>query len=163
TFPVAAQYSGDASFSSGGATRAVRITLPTGAAVVVPSAPNTVWPQPPDAQGLNWQTSIGLFELAGVPAIVTRLTIHGQAQSLSTYFPSPNIPPSGSVIVPLVFRGLAAPVTRTFGFTGTDAVGNSWSRTVSVNFLPLPTDNFFGVSATPLTVQQNTAADPSCQ
>ena len=32
-----------------------------------------------------------------------------------------------------------------------------------MNYLPLPEDNFFAISATPLTVTQNTAADPSCQ
>ena len=160
---IAAEYSGDASFSPGGATKLIRITLPTGAAAIVPSAPNTVWPSPPDAQGLSWQTGIGLFEEAGVPAILTGFTIDGQAQTLSTYFPSPNIPASGSLIATVVFRGLAAPVTRTFGFTGVDALGNSWSRQVSVSYLPLPVDNFFGLTATPLTVQQNTAADPSCQ
>ena len=160
---LSAEYSGDASFSSGGATRLIKITVPTGAAAILPSVPNTVYPAPPDAQGLSWQTAIGLFEEAGIPAILTGFTIDGQAQTLSTYFPSPSIPANGSLTTTVVFRGLAAPLTRTFGFTGVDAMGNSWSRQVSTTYLPLPTDNFFGLTATPLTIQQNTAADPACQ
>jgi uncharacterized protein (TIGR03437 family) len=161
---LAAEYSGDAAFSSGGAALRISITLPTGGvAAIIPSAPNTVWPQPPDAQGLSWQTAISLREVAGVPAMITGFTIDGQAQNLAQYFPSPNILPGGSVTANIVFRQITAPVTRTFGFTGVDPTGQTWSRQVAVNYFPLPPYNYFGLSATPLTVTQNTAADPSCQ
>ena len=163
TATVAAEYSGDAAFSSGGATRNIRVTAPTGAAAIVPSAPNTVWPQPPDAQGLSWQTTLSLSEVAGVAAIITGFTIDGQAQTLSQYFPSPDIRPNSTVNANVVFRNMAVPVTRTFGFTGIDVDGNTWSRQVSVNYSALPGYNFFNLTATPLTVAQNPAADPSCQ
>jgi len=163
TVAIAAEYSGDSSFSSGGATKAIRITLPSGAASIIPSALNPVWPSPPDAQGLSWQTSISLREVAGVPAMLTAFTIDGQAQTLSQYFPSPDIPPLSAVSANFVFRNLTAPLTHTYGFTGIDAAGNTWSRQIPVNYLPLPTDNFFSLSATPLTVTQNTAAASSCQ
>jgi len=163
TLPIAAEYSGDAAFSSGGATRNIRVTTPLGVAAIIPSAPNAVQPQPPDAQGLSWQTTITLTEVAGVAAMITGFTIDGQAQTLSQYFPSPDIPPNSTVSANVVFRNLAAPVTRTFGFTGTDASGTMWSRQVSVIYSPLPSYNFFNLTATPLTVAQNPAADPSCQ
>ena len=101
--------------------------------------------------------------MAGVPAIITGFSIDGEAQKLSQYFPSPNIPPNSTVSANVVFRNLAAPLIRTFGFTGVDATGQNWSRQVSVNYFPFPEANYFGLSATPLTAVQNTAADPSCQ
>jgi len=161
---LAAEYSGDAAFNSGGATTRITITLPTGGVTsIIPSAPNTVWPQPPDAQGLSWQTTISLREAAGVPAILTGFTIDGQAQNLSQYFSSPNILPGGTASTSVVFRKITAPVTRTFGFTGVDPTGQTWSRQVAVNYMPLPPYDYFGLFATPLIVTQNTSADPSCQ
>ncbi|PWU09117.1 MAG: peptidase S8 [Terriglobia bacterium] len=162
-FVLSAQYSGDAAFSAGGATRNIQVIVPAGAAAIIPTAPNTVWPAPPDAQGLAWQATLGLREAAGVPAIITGFTIDGKAQSLSQYFPSVEIPAGGTVSTTVIFRNLAAPLVRTFGFTGVDAKGLTWSREISVSFLPLPTYNYFNVSATPLVVTQNAAADPACQ
>jgi uncharacterized protein (TIGR03437 family) len=162
TIQLAAEYSGDASFSSGGATKAIQITIPAGGVTsVVPSAPTTVYPQPPDAQGLSWQTSISLNEVAGVPAIVTGLTIDGTAQTLSQYLPSPQIPPKGGVTANFVFRGLAAPVIKTFVFTGTDPTGAVWTRQVAINFATIPTYGYYNLNATPFTVAQN-PANASC-
>lgn len=163
TLTFGAEYSGDASFSSGGATKAVKVTLPTGVSSIVVVAPNTVWPSPPDAQGLSWQASISLLEVAGVAAQITSFAIDGQNQPLAQYFPSTEIPQSGSISTTLLLRNVSAPVTHTYAFTGTDASGQAWTRQVSVNYLTLPTDNFFSVTATPLTITQNPAADPSCQ
>jgi uncharacterized protein (TIGR03437 family) len=163
TFTLVAQYSGDTAFSGGGATMTIRIALPSGAAAIVPSAPDTVWPSPPDAQGLSWQTSLSLREAAGVPAILTGFTIDGAPQPLPQYFPSPEIPAGSTVGATVVFRNLATPVTRTFGFTGVDASGQTWSRQIPVNYLALPPGSAPVVSATPLVVAQNPSADPSCQ
>jgi uncharacterized protein (TIGR03437 family) len=163
TFTVVAQYSGDARFSGGGATNTIRVTVPSGVAAIVPTAPDTVWPSPPDAQGLSWQTSLSLREAAGVPAIITGFTIDGAPQPLPQYFPSPEIPAAGTVNATVVFRNLATPVTRTFGFTGVDAAGQTWSRQIAVNYLALPPGSVPVVSATPLIVAQNPGADPSCQ
>jgi uncharacterized protein (TIGR03437 family) len=154
---ISAEYSGDGSFNPGGATKTIQITLPTGNTSIVPSAPTTVYPQPADAQGLSWQTSIVLIEVAGVPAIVTGLTIDGTAQTLSQYFPSPQIEPHGSLTANFVFRGLNAPVIKTFVFTGTDPTGVVWTRQVAVSFLALPTYDYFNLNATPLTAVQNPA------
>jgi uncharacterized protein (TIGR03437 family) len=160
---LTAQYSGDAAFSGGGVTKIISIVAPTGAAAIVPSWPNTVWPSTPDAQGLTWQTNFSLHEAAGVAAMVTGFTVDGQTQPLAQYFPSPDIPPTGTLSATIVFHNLAAPVSRLFAFTGIDAAGNSWSRQFSVNYNPLAPYTNFIATATPLTVAQNTAADPSCQ
>jgi uncharacterized protein (TIGR03437 family) len=160
---LAAEYLGDASFSPGGATLRFQATSPVGAAGVLISAPNTVWPQPADAAGLSWQTTITLQEVAGVPAMVTGFMLDGQAQSLPQYFPSPNLLPKGTLTLNVVFRGLTPPVTRTFGFTGVDAFGNTWSRQASIIYGALLTYDYGNVALTPLVVEQNPSADPSCQ
>ncbi len=163
TLSLVAAYSGDAAFSSGGTTKTLQIVVPSGAAAIVPSAPSTVWPSAGDPQGLSWQTTLSLSEVAGVAAILTGFTIDGIAQPLSQYFPSPAIPPSSTVHANVVFRNLTPPVIRTFGFTGLDTAGQTWSRQVSVNYFPVPPGEDFNLSATPLVVAQNTSADPSCQ
>jgi uncharacterized protein (TIGR03437 family) len=163
---IAAQYSGDAAFSSGGATLPLKLSLPSGAAAILLSAPYTSWAQPPDAQGPSWQTTISLVEVGrAVSAIVTGFTIDGQAQNLSQYFPSPNIVPGGTVNVTVAFRNLAVPLTHTFAFTGVDANANSWARQISISYAALPpgAGSGFNLSATPLVVSQNASADPSCQ
>jgi uncharacterized protein (TIGR03437 family) len=161
---ITASYSGDTAFSGGGATTRIQATFPTAGAAIVPSWPDTVWPSlPPDAQGPTWQTTLSLYEVAGVATSITSFTIDGAAQPLAQYFPSGGILPGGSVTTTVIFRNLAAPVVRTFGFAGTDATGRTWSRQVPVNYRPLPPTENFNLTATPLTVVQNTAADPSCQ
>ncbi len=163
-FVLTATYSGDATFSGGGATKLIQVILPTAAAAVAVTAPDTVWPGGlPDAQGLGWQTTITLAELAGVPALITGFTMDGQAQPLAQYFPEPAIQPRGTMSTTFVLRNVAAPLTHTYGITGTDADGNTWSRQVTVIYTLYPGYNDFNLTATPLTVVQNTAADPSCQ
>jgi len=154
---ISAEYSGDVNFSSSGATKTIQVTVPSGVTSILPAAPTTVWPAPADAQGLSWQTAISLSEVAGVPAIVTGLTIDGVAQNLSQYFPAPQIAPESTLTANFVFRGLAAPVVRTFVFTGTDPTGLVWSRQVAVNYAPLPTYDYFGLNATPLVAAENPA------
>jgi uncharacterized protein (TIGR03437 family) len=163
TFALVAQYSGDASFSGGGATKNFQVTVPIGASAIIPGAPSTVWPLLADAQGLSWQTTLTLREAAGVPAQITGFTIDGIAQPLAQYYPSPQIPASTTVSATVIFRNITAPSTRNFGFTGVDAGGQSWSRQILVNYFPLPLGPNFTLTATPLTVPRNTSADPGCQ
>jgi uncharacterized protein (TIGR03437 family) len=160
---LAAQYSGDPAFSSGGATVNITVVLPTKGAAIIPSAPTAVVPNTPDAQGPAWQVTLNLREAAGVPALITGFTIDGQQQPLAQYWPSPAIPPSSTVHTVATFHNLAAPVVRQFGFSGIDQTGQTWSREISVNFLPAAPYVNFNFSATPLTVVQNPSADPSCQ
>lgn len=163
TVSIVAQYSGDAAFSGGGITRTIQITAPLNAAAIVPTVPDTIWPSPSDAQGLSWTTPLSLREVAGVPALITGFTVDGAAQSLAQYFPAPQIPASSTVSANFVFRGIATPATHTFGFTGIDSNGNTWTRQIPVSYLPLPPGSDPVVSATPLVVAQNPAADPTCQ
>jgi uncharacterized protein (TIGR03437 family) len=159
---ISAEYSGDGAFSPGGATKTIQITVPaTGATSILPSAATIVYPQPADAQGLSWQTTISLSEVAGIPALVTGLTIDGVAQTLAQYLPSPQIAPKGTVRANFVFRGLATPVVKTFVFTGTDPTGATWSRQVAIDFAVLPTYDYYNLNATPFTVAQN-PANASC-
>ncbi len=157
TATVSAQYSGDASFSPGSATKNIQITTPSGVTSIVLSGSSNVYPQPADAQGLSWQTTITLNEVAGVPANVTGLTIDGVAQLLAQYFPEPQIEPKGSVTASFIFRGLAAPVTKTFVFTGTDPTGLVWTRQIAIVFAALPTYDYFNLTVTPLTAVENPA------
>ena len=160
---LSAQYSGDAAFSSGGATLRVTVTNPaSGVAVVIPSQPVNVWPEQ-EAGKPVWNTTLSLREAAGVPAMLTGFTIDGVAQEISKYFPSPNIPPSGSVTASFRFRDLPAPVTKVFGYTGIDAGGLTWSRQISVLFNAKATEDYFTLSATPLVITQNPAAPAGCQ
>ena len=153
--PVSAEYSGDGSFSPGGATKTIQITAPTGGVTsIIPSAPTTVWPQPADAQGLTWQTTISLSEVAGVPAIITGLTIDGVGQTLSQVFPSPQIAPKTTVNASFTFRNLAAPLIRTFVFTGTDPTGAVWTRQVAVNYRRPSHLQLLQPDATPLVAVQ---------
>ena len=163
TFIFTALYSGDSVFSTGGATTRIQVTAPTGVAAIVPAAPSTVWPSFPDAQGPMWQTTLTLREAAGVTAMITGFAIDGVAQSLPKYFPAPTINANSTLSATVTFRNLAPPVNRTFGFTGVDVTGASWSRQVAVNYLPLPENENFTLMATPLVIAQNPSADPSCQ
>ncbi len=163
SFTLSAEYAGDTVFSGGGTSQSIRITAPRGAAAVVPSAPNSVWPASPDAQGLSWTTTLTLRELAGVSTLVTGFSIDGVAQPLAQYFPAPSIPASGTLSVTVVQRNLTVPSAQTFGISGVDVNGGAWSRQVTVNDMPLPPGSVPILSATPLVVAQNLQADPSCQ
>jgi uncharacterized protein (TIGR03437 family) len=165
SYLLAAQYSGDTAFSGGGATKLLQLVPPTGAAAIVPSFPNTVWPNldAPDAQGIAWQTTFSLRELAGVPAMITGFSIDGKAQSLSQYFPSTAIPANSTVSTTVVFRNLAAPTARVFALNGVDPGGHTWNVQFTVNYNPLYPGGTDNVTVSPLSIAQNPAADPSCQ
>jgi uncharacterized protein (TIGR03437 family) len=162
-FTLSAIYSGDSVFSGGGVTKQIVISTPTNASAIVITAPNTVLALPPDAQGLSWQTPITLHEIAGVAAVITGFSIDGQPQNLQQYFPSAQIPASGTVETTIVFRNLATPVTRTFAFSGIDSAGQNWTRQVSVIYYPLPPYINFNVTASPLIVTGSSAANSACQ
>jgi uncharacterized protein (TIGR03437 family) len=163
---ILAEYPGDAAFSGGGASARIQITLPTNAtaAAILVTAPATVWPAvPAEAQGLVWAATITLREVAGVPAMVNAFTIDGTPQPLAQYFPTPNIAPGGTLPVNVLLRGLTGFVTHTYGFIGSDAKGQTWSRQASVSFYPTPLFSDFSLVATPLVMTQDITADPSCQ
>ena len=161
---VIATYSGDANYSGGSASVRIQITIPAGAAAVLISAnPNPVHASPPDAQGSSWQVVFNLHETAGVGTTITSFSIDGDAQSLAQYFPSTSLAGNGTMQVNVVFRNLAYPATKNFTFTGIDSSGNTWTRAVPVTFLGPQVFQNFSLSATPLIMHRNPAAEASCQ
>lgn len=158
---VWAIYSGDASFSGSSASLIVTVGYPPGSSVVVPSiSPNPVFAYAYAQGGYSWLCSVTLTETAGVSTTLTGFTINGQPQSLSKYFVKLGISPNGTVhISTMEFSGRSAPATLTFGFTGVDASGQTWSRQVSA-VLYGPS---MALSGVPSTVEQNLGADLSCQ
>ena len=159
-----AQFAGDSTFSPASATVRVQVTLPTTAntSAVIPTITNPVYAVQAGQQA-TWHVYLTLRESAGVPAAVTALTVDGVAQALSDAFPSVNIPASGTLSGDFVLRNLTPPLTKTLGITGIDLSGKTWSRQLAVQFLGLPVTENFNVWVTPLTMQQNHAAPPSCQ
>ena len=160
---VSATYSGDPTFSSGGATARLNITTPAGAAGIVVTAPTSVAPSPESPQGLSWQASFSLTDMAGVASLVTGFSIDGVAQPLAATFPAPSIAANGTLNATVVFYNLPAPVTKKFSITGIDSAGNNFLREFSIQFLPLGSFFDFLMTAAPLTPVQDVSADPSCQ
>jgi uncharacterized protein (TIGR03437 family) len=164
SFNLVAQYRGDAAFSGGGATARLQITAPTGVASIVPSVPVSVTATV-DPTGLFWEFTVSLRELGGVAAVLTGVNVDGQDQPVSQYFPTPSIPPNSTVTSrSIIYRNLAYPLVRTFVFSGVDATGQQWSRHATITFLgPSTFTQAVILSAVPLVMQQDPAADPSCQ
>jgi uncharacterized protein (TIGR03437 family) len=157
---VWAIYSGDASFSGSSASLIVTVGYPPGSSVVVPGiSPNPVFASAYTHGNYSWSCSVTLKETAGVPTTLTDFTVGGVSR-ISRYFDSTSIPPLGTLSSsPILVSGSSAPETITFGFTGVDASGQTWSRQVSAVLNGLS----MAVSGAPSTVQQNQGADPSCQ
>ena len=159
--PVSAVYAGSPAFNSGSATATIRVSVAAGASAILPQiSPNPVYAGPADAQGLSWQTTVYLNELAGVPSNLTGFSIGGVAQTLSTWFPSPSIPAGGVLSASVTLRGIAYPSTQVFAFTGIDANGNTWSRQVPVSFDGPQVFQNFSVTTVPLNMRQ---APPNAQ
>ena len=165
TYAIYAQYSGDVGFSGAGARVLVTLVAPTGASAIIPTvAGNPVYPTT-DVQGMVWQETVRIREAGGVPSILSGFTIDGVDQPLAQYFPSAEIPASTTISsLPINFRNVSFPVTKTFGFTGLDLNGNSWSVQTTALFMgPLVTTAGATALLTPLTMVQDTSAGPSCQ
>jgi uncharacterized protein (TIGR03437 family) len=106
----------------------------TSSAVVVTVNPNPVYQTPPDAQGNRWSTKITLTEETGIGATLTGFTINGANTDIVASFGSSAIPPRGSISATVKFASLNVPATVVFGFTGTDASGQTWSQQLSIPF-----------------------------
>ena len=99
-----------------------------------------------------------------MPALINGFAIDGVAQTVSQYFGTPQIQAFDAFSISVVLRNIVVPSLHTFTINGVDAAGLKWSRQVSVNYLALPSNaGNVAVTATPLVVAQNPAADPSCQ
>jgi len=156
---VTAEYSGDSSFSSSNGSATVSVASTSlGSFVAINITPN------PAHAGQF--VRISLTEEAGVPTTVTGWTINGADYSslLAPDFVTTSLPAYGTLsasfntVVPA-----AIPNSRVYVFTGMDANGRTWSQQYT-----LILDGAFGtpeiaLTGAPAAVQQNPAADASCQ
>ncbi|HEX5227362.1 MAG TPA: protease pro-enzyme activation domain-containing protein [Bryobacteraceae bacterium] len=159
THPLTAVYSGDKTFDGSAGSTNITITAPaTGAAVVPVIANAPVMQTPADAHGNTWQAEIVLSEEVGVGATVAGLSVDGVSYDaqLSSIFKSTKLPAHGTLSGTLGFAGLAAPVTKTFVFTGTDATGASWTAQTSARFVGImEVTPGIAVTVTPSAIPQN--------
>ena len=128
-----------ANLISGWSTKA-----PTASLVEISLDQNPVTEQQPDASGHSWNETFTLTEEAGVATTLTDFTVNGTslASTLSTYFSSTAIPAHGSISARIGFENLTPAVNQTFGFSGMDANGQTWTRQISIPFVgfpPIPT------------------------
>jgi len=156
---VTATYSGDASYN--GSTGTTVVTVAPGAAgsrVSISITPN------PAHEGESIRVT--LTEEAGVATTVTGWTINGldDFPLFAKDFGTTSLPAYGSIfttidtVVPAVL-----PSNRVYLFTGVDANGRQWTAQYTLVLEgPLSGPDITLLTA-PATVQQNPAADPSCQ
>ncbi len=156
---VAAAYSGDSNFNSSTGSATVSVAPGTaGSYVAVNISPN------PAHEGEF--VRVTLTEEAGAATTITGWTINGvddfslfaQDFGTTTLAPYGSLSASIGTAVPAVL-----PSARVYVFSGVDADGRTWSRQYTLTLEgPLQTPDMTLASA-PATVQQNPAADPSCQ
>jgi uncharacterized protein (TIGR03437 family) len=158
---VWAIYSGDASFSGSSASLVVTVGYPAGGSAVAASvSPNPIFASAYALGYYSWACSVALKETAGVATTLTGFTINGAPQTISNFFGSTSIPANGTLSSSTIHAtGTSAPTTAIFGFSGTDAGGQTWSRQVSIVLYGSSMELF----SAPTTVQQNPGAVPSCQ
>ena len=161
---VTAQYSGDALFDTSTGTVKPTLTLPAATLVVPSVSPNPV-PQQNTPVGVQWPYTVSLTEKSGLGATLTRFTINGVRQRLTSWSDL-EIPPHGTISADLVGLALTAPVDQVFHFEGIDANSAPWSQDLTVTFTG-SANAVLAPSVTmvtnPGTVHQDTTADASCQ
>jgi uncharacterized protein (TIGR03437 family) len=161
---VTAYYNGDGVFSTSSGKLKIPVNLPASGSVVVPSInPNPVYPTGPT----SWPYTVTLVEMAGIATKLTSFTIDGVNNSANiAALGNGSIPAKGSVSATFVGNPATIPTTRTFVFGGVDADGTNWTRQISVPFLAAAGPMFLpsiAIASTPLNMQQNPNANPSCQ
>jgi uncharacterized protein (TIGR03437 family) len=128
------------------------------AAVVASIDQNPVYEQSSDSSGNRWQFVITLSEEAGVGATLTEFTVNGSAVNISAVFGSASIPPHGSISsTGLGLANLTVPTNVTFGYKGSDALGNQWDHTLTVPFDGVQTPLIVGGVSNAASGQQSFA------
>ncbi|MGD1069360.1 MAG: Ig-like domain repeat protein [Bryobacteraceae bacterium] len=124
---ITATYSGSGTFAGSTATVTVNVTAP--ASDVVASAS----PKPNLAQS-GWGVNVQLQEEAGTATTLTGFTINGTnfTSSIAAFFGSTKIAAHGTLSANLIIQWLPLPANIVFAFTGVDAGGMQWSRSVSI-------------------------------
>jgi uncharacterized protein (TIGR03437 family) len=159
-----AVYGGDTAFDGSANSAAVSVGLPASGSAVVPSiSPVSVLEAPPNSQGYRWYFTLTLKEVAGVSTTLTGFTFDGVAGSLSSFFSTTSISAKGSISTSLAYSTLTVPSTHTFGFTGQDASGQTWSQQISATFYGPELSPWIALSIPGAAVLQDPNADPSCQ
>ncbi len=161
--PVYALYSGDGVYSGSSGSATVSLNAAGGHSAVVPF----VTPDPvTQSTGGSYPLTMVLAEKAGVATRITSFTFNGAAVPISA-FAGGSIPANGIVSAGLAVTNSAQPpFTGTFIVSGQDADGTPWTEQLAVPFTGAPgaySLPAIGLVSSPAAVQQNTAADSSCQ
>lgn len=106
-----------------------------------------------------WTYTITLSEQGGLASTITDFSIDGvsQASKIASLFGSTTLAALGKLSSKFTDRNLAAPVTRTFEFSGTDANGAKWSQAIKIPFLNLPTAPLITAAANAASYDLNAA------
>jgi uncharacterized protein (TIGR03437 family) len=162
---IRASYGGGAGFNGSSASVVVTISVPTSGSAVIPSlVPDPVYQQAADSSGFSFFFTVRLSEIAGVGTTLTDLTFFGTsyASQIQGFFGTTTIPARGTISAALGARVNAVPSTTTIGFSGRDASGVTWTRQLSVTFLPQQISGAMVLSSAPATEVQNPTFDPNC-
>jgi uncharacterized protein (TIGR03437 family) len=103
--------------------------------IVVSSNANPVYEQEDSSGNDSWTTTLTLNEENGVGTTITAFTIDGKSFPLATWFPKPNIAALGSAVTTVTYKSASVPLTHTFGFTGVDSTGQTWTRQLSLPYV----------------------------
>jgi subtilase family serine protease len=136
---VQAYYAGSPTFSSSSAAATVTLGAPAATSAVTASVtPNPVYRQAPDANGATFVFTIQLSETAGVATTVTGLSLNGTsyAGSIADFFGSAALAAHGTLSASMKAANIAVPSSVPMVFTGRDASGATWTRQITVPFLP---------------------------
>jgi uncharacterized protein (TIGR03437 family) len=159
-------YGGDKNVNGSTATVTVNVTVPTTSSAVIPSInPNPVFQSTPDAQGYSWFYTVQLSEVAGTSTTLTGFTINGTdySSNIAAFFGTSTIPANGTLSASLREAGVTVPATRTFGFTGKDASGRTWTQQTAAEFLGPQISGSMQLIGLPTTVRQDPTQPPDCQ
>jgi hypothetical protein len=85
--------------------------------------------------GKAWPFTIAVSN-AGGPTTFTILTFNGTsyASEIPIWFGSTSLPANGKLTTNLQVSNVPVPTSGVFGFGGTDTNGNTWTKTVTVQF-----------------------------
>jgi uncharacterized protein (TIGR03437 family) len=161
TDTINATYDGNGAYNASAGSAVIAVapqTQASGSAVFVSVSPNPVHAREP--------VTLTLTEQAGVGTTLTTLTMDGSDLSaeIPGMFGRANIAPFGRLSVSGVIPPQPVlPATLHVGLGGRDADGRQWSRQVTVTILPSLQGPAIVLSSAPGAVQQDPAADPSCQ
>lgn len=161
--PVYALYGGDAVYGGSSGSTSVSLNVAGGhSAIAVFVTPDPV----PESSSGSWPLTVALAEKAGVATKLTSFTFNGAAGPLSA-FGGGIIPANGTITASLGVTGSTKPpFNGTFVFSGQDADGTQWTQQLTLTFTGPPgaySLPAIGLVSAPASVQQNAAADPSCQ